>query len=162
MLEVGNGGMTFDEYYAHFSLWCILKAPLLIGCSLENISQQTLTILGNEELIAINQDSLGKQGYRIKRQNTTHGIHEVWGGDLANNRFVVALFNRGDADAEILVSITNDIKKTLSSYEVRDVIEHTNMGIMKDDIFKATVKKHAIKVFVLKFLAEDVNLLREE
>lgn len=38
MLEVGNGGMTFDEYYAHFALWCILKAPLLIGCSLENIS----------------------------------------------------------------------------------------------------------------------------
>ena len=47
MLEVGNGGMTFDEYYAHFSLWCLLKAPLLIGCSLENISEQTLTILGN-------------------------------------------------------------------------------------------------------------------
>ena len=42
MLEVGNGGMTFDEYYAHFALWAVLKAPLLIGCSLENISNETL------------------------------------------------------------------------------------------------------------------------
>lgn len=47
MLEVGNGGMTFNEYLAHFAFWCLLKAPLLIGCSLENISEETLTILGN-------------------------------------------------------------------------------------------------------------------
>jgi hypothetical protein len=53
------------------------------------------------------------------------------------------------------------MKKTLTSYEVRDVIEHTNVGIMKDDIFKETVKRHSIKVYVLKFLAADVNL-REE
>lgn len=98
MLEVGNGGMTHDEYYAHFSLWCILKAPLLIGCSLDNISNSTLTILGNEELIAVNQDPLGKQGYRIKRETKGSGIVEVWGGELADNKFVVGFFNRGDAE----------------------------------------------------------------
>lgn len=48
MLEVGNGGMTFDEYYAHFALWCILKAPLLIGCNLQKMSNHTLEILGNQ------------------------------------------------------------------------------------------------------------------
>lgn len=48
MLEVGNGGMTHNEYEAHFALWCLLKAPLLIGCSLEDASSETLTILGNE------------------------------------------------------------------------------------------------------------------
>lgn len=48
MLEVGNGGMTNDEYTAHFTFWAILKAPLLIGCSLENISAETLNILGNQ------------------------------------------------------------------------------------------------------------------
>lgn len=47
MLEVGNGGMTFDQYVAHFTFWCILKAPLLIGCSLQTITAETLSILGN-------------------------------------------------------------------------------------------------------------------
>lgn len=47
MLEVGNGGMTFNEYYAEFSLWALMKAPLIIGCDVTNISNETLTILGN-------------------------------------------------------------------------------------------------------------------
>jgi alpha-galactosidase len=46
MLEVGNGGMTFNEYYAEFSLWALMKAPLIIGCDVTNISNETLTILG--------------------------------------------------------------------------------------------------------------------
>lgn len=61
MLEVGNGLMTNEEYQSHFALWAALKAPLLIGCGLSGITQQTLTILGNEEVIAVNQDPLGKQ-----------------------------------------------------------------------------------------------------
>ena len=69
MLEVGNKGMTDNEYYSHFALWCLLKAPLLIGCDLTAMSDMTLEILGNEELIAINQDSLGKQGNRTKPQS---------------------------------------------------------------------------------------------
>jgi len=48
MLEVGNGGMTHDEYQSHFSLWAALKAPLLIGCALKNITDKTMSILGNE------------------------------------------------------------------------------------------------------------------
>ena len=53
--------MTHDEYQAHFALWAALKAPLLIGCGLTGITKQTLNILGNEEVIAVNQDPLGKQ-----------------------------------------------------------------------------------------------------
>lgn len=59
MLEVGNGQMTNDEYQAHFALWAALKSPLLIGCGLTGILPQTLAILGNEEVIAVNQDPLG-------------------------------------------------------------------------------------------------------
>lgn len=47
MLEVGNGGMTLDEYEAHFVLWAVLKAPLLIGCDLEKIKKEELGVLGN-------------------------------------------------------------------------------------------------------------------
>ena len=70
MLEVGNGKMTHDEYQAHFSLWAALKSPLLIGCDLNKITSDTLSILGNEEVIAINQDSLGKQADRLESDGT--------------------------------------------------------------------------------------------
>jgi alpha-galactosidase len=61
MLEVGNGGMTTDEYTTHFSLWAAMKSPLLIGCDVTTMSTATKTILTNDEVIAINQDKLGKQ-----------------------------------------------------------------------------------------------------
>ena len=71
MLEVGNGGMTTIEYRTHFSLWAISKAPLLIGCDVTNMDQDTWDILSNPEVIAINQDELGEQGRRVKVTNLT-------------------------------------------------------------------------------------------
>jgi len=66
MLEVGNGGMTYNEYVSHFSLWSLIKSPLLIGCDVRNIDSQTLSILTNKEVIAVNQDALGVQGRKVK------------------------------------------------------------------------------------------------
>lgn len=54
MLEVGNGGMTTREYQSHFALWALLKAPLLIGCDISNMSPETVNILTNKEVIAVN------------------------------------------------------------------------------------------------------------
>ena len=71
MLEVGNGGMTWTEYKTHFSLWAISKAPLIIGCDITKMDNQTKEILSNTEVIAINQDKLGKQGRKIKSSNIT-------------------------------------------------------------------------------------------
>ncbi len=65
MLEVGNGGMTDAEYVAHFSLWAISKAPLLIGCDVSKMSAAALSILTNPEVIAVNQDPLGVQGKKV-------------------------------------------------------------------------------------------------
>ena len=65
MLEVGNGGMTDAEYVAHFSLWSISKAPLLIGCDVSKMSAATLSTLTNPEVIAVNQDPLGVQGKKV-------------------------------------------------------------------------------------------------
>lgn len=67
MLEVGNGGMSLTEYKTHFGLWAISKAPLLIGCDITNITDDIKNILTNSEIIAINQDKLGKQGHKIRR-----------------------------------------------------------------------------------------------
>ena len=70
VLEVGNGGMTDDEYVSHFSLWSISKAPLLIGCDVSKMSAATLSILTNPEVIAVNQDPLGVQGKKVAFQSS--------------------------------------------------------------------------------------------
>jgi alpha-galactosidase len=80
MLEVGNGDMTNDEYQTHFAFWAALKAPLLIGCDLNGITKETLAILGNEEVIAVNQDPLGKQIDFIYEEKGVYDNREVWGG----------------------------------------------------------------------------------
>ena len=77
MLEVGNGGMSNDEYTAHFSLWSILKAPLLIGCDLNAMSADTLSTLKNEEIIALNQDALGAAGHRIASAGNLVSVHKT-------------------------------------------------------------------------------------
>ena len=64
MLEVGNGGLTVEEEKSHFSLWCMLAAPLMAGNDLSKMSSSTKEILTNKEVIAIDQDKLGKQGYK--------------------------------------------------------------------------------------------------
>ena len=68
MLEVGNGGMTYDGYRAHFSLWALAKAPLIVGCDVTSMSKETREIILNKEVIAVNQDSLGIQGTKVKSQ----------------------------------------------------------------------------------------------
>lgn len=80
MLQVGNGLMTNDQYQSHFALWAALKAPLLIGCGLTGITQQTLTILSNEEVIAVNQDPLGIQADLILQEKDATAHRQVWGG----------------------------------------------------------------------------------
>ncbi len=65
MLEVGNGGMTRDEYITHFSMWCMLAAPLMSGNDLRNMDKETIEILTNKEVIAINQDKKGEQARRF-------------------------------------------------------------------------------------------------
>jgi alpha-galactosidase len=98
MLEVGNGGMTYLEYESHFALWCLMKAPLIIGCDLtpEGVpnttgwTNHTQWVLLNEELIAVNQDPLGVAGDLVWQE----GPNEVWAGPLKNGSRAVVLFNR--------------------------------------------------------------------
>ncbi|EMS66521.1 Alpha-galactosidase [Triticum urartu] len=71
MLEVGNGGMTNDEYIVHFSIWAISKAPLIIGCDVRHMSQDTYDILANKEVIAVNQDPLGVQGKKVRMEGSS-------------------------------------------------------------------------------------------
>jgi len=62
MLEIGNGNLTIIESRSHFALWCFVKAPLILGNDLTNMSPEVLAIISNKNLIAVNQDSNGQQG----------------------------------------------------------------------------------------------------
>jgi alpha-galactosidase len=97
MLEVGNGGMTFEEQRAHFSLWAILAAPLIAGNGLSSMSPETLSILANREVVAVDQDPLGRQGSRVWKD----GDLEVWARPLKGGARALVLLNRGKAAATI-------------------------------------------------------------
>src|SRR5207237_3863185 len=99
MLEVGNGGMTDDEYRAHFSLWAILAAPLIAGNDLAAMNAQTRSILTNKEVIAVDQDALGRQGTRIAK----NGDEEVWARPLSGGSHAVVLLNRSTKPQDIAI-----------------------------------------------------------
>ena len=99
MLEVGNGGMTTEEYRTHFSLWCMLASPLMAGNDLENMTPETKSILLNKEMIAIDQDTLGRQA-TCYRENADY---QIWVKTLANNEKAVCLLNKSDEKKSVLV-----------------------------------------------------------
>ena len=99
MLEIGNGGMTDTEYRTHMSLWAMLAAPLLAGNDLRSMTPATLAILTNPEVIAIDQDKLGKQG----KQAWKSGDQEIWTRSLSGGATAVAVFNRSKDEAKVAV-----------------------------------------------------------
>ncbi len=103
MLEVGNGGMTGDEYRMHMSLWAILAAPLLAGNDLSKMSPETLSILTNKDVIAVDQDKLGKQGDRVWAE----GPKEIWAKPLSDGAKAVALFNRAPDPKSITLKLSD-------------------------------------------------------
>jgi len=120
MLEVGNGGMTGDEYRTHMSLWSILAAPLLAGNDLRSVPPDILQILTNREVIAVDQDPLGKQGKRVAKS----GDLEVWARPLAGGAWAVGLFNRGDSSQKMIFHAA-DLGLTHVT-EIRDLWAHAD------------------------------------
>ena len=92
----GDGGCSSAEYRSHFSLWCLLAAPLMIGCDVRAMNDMTRAILGHEEIIAINQDVLGSQGYCVGQTMHGGGLATVYAKPLADGDIAVGLFNLGD------------------------------------------------------------------
>jgi alpha-galactosidase len=145
MLEVGNQGMTITEYRAHFSLWCILAAPLMAGNDLRNMTNEVKEILTNREVIAVDQDSLGMQGRRVKR----YGDREVWAKQLADGGRAVVLFNRGPKSQEISVSWTEIGYPQHVAAQVRDLWAHKDLGKIMGK-FSAEVPSHGVVMVTVK------------
>ena len=121
MLEVGNGGMTPTEYRTHMSLWALLAAPLLAGNDLSKMTPETVAILTNRDVIAVDQDALGVQGDRLWQE----GPLEIWTKPLAGGDKAVGLFNTSDLPAKIEVDLRSVGFVTEGGYfamvKVRDV-----------------------------------------
>lgn len=132
--------MTDDEYQAHFSLWCLIKSPLLIGCDVTKMSDATKAILMNEEVIALSQDDLGVQGHKVWM--SAEGP-EIWAGPLANGDFGVILFNRGNMSANISIGFGAHLGlNPQTSVDIRDLVTHTDLGTFTTS-YSAVVASHA-------------------
>ncbi|MGH9584526.1 MAG: glycoside hydrolase family 27 protein [Bryobacteraceae bacterium] len=135
MLEIGNGGMTNTEYRTHMSLWCLLAAPLLSGNDLRHMSPETRAILMNKEVIAVDQDRLGKEAARVAK----NGDLEVWARPLADGSYAVGLFNRGPSSAKVTAH-WSDVGFS-GKARVRDLWAHANRGEFANE-FSAQVPSH--------------------
>ncbi|KAG5045894.1 hypothetical protein JHK82_015276 [Glycine max] len=147
MLEVGNGGMTYQEYRAHFSIWALAKAPLLIGCDVRNLTAETLEILSNKEVIAINQDSLGVQGRKVQVSGAD-GCRQVWAGPLSGNRLAVALWNRCSKVATITASWEALGLESGVHVSVRDLWQHKVVTGDAVSSFSARVDIHDCQLYI--------------
>ena len=145
MLEVGNGGMTNTEYRTHFSLWCLLAAPLMAGNDLANMSAETRAILTNREVIAVDQDPLGAQGRRVKKD----GDSEVWSKEMKDGSRAVILLNRGASENEISVAWSDIGYPEYLSASVRDLWAAKDLGKFTGS-FKASVPSHGVVMVIVK------------
>jgi alpha-galactosidase len=125
MLEVGNGGMTDTECRSHFSLWCMMASPLLMGNDLSKMSDSTKLILMNKDAIAVDQDPLGIQGNRTRKDADS----EVWTKPLANGDLAVLLFNRGAEEKEMSASFEELGLKGRDKTTARDLWEKTEKAV---------------------------------
>ena len=145
MLEVGNGGMSTTEYRSHFSLWCILAAPLMAGNDIRSMTPEIAEILKNKEVIAVDQDPMGLQGRRIRRDGET----EVWAKQLNDGGRAVVLFNRSSAEKEISVNWRDIGYPDQLSASVRDLWAHKDLGKLSGS-FSARVPSHGVVMVTIK------------
>lgn len=103
MLEVGVGDMTYEESKSHFSLWAIMAAPLILGNDLRKMSAQTLEIISNAEVIAVDQDPLGRQGRRVVQGIDT----DIYAKPLSKGAIAVALWNKVNYPLDITLRWTD-------------------------------------------------------
>jgi alpha-galactosidase len=136
MLEIGNGGMSENEYRTHMSLWSMLAAPLIAGNDLRDVPAPILDILTNREVIAIDQDKAGKQGKRISKS----GDQEFWVRELANGDHAVAIFNLA-ADASTATVHWTELGLKKPPSRIRDVWNHTDV---KGGEYSATIPGHGV------------------
>jgi len=129
--------LTPDEQYTHVSLWCLLAAPLLLGCDLEKLDEFTLSLLTNDEVIEVNQDPLGKQATRVAGE----WCSDVYAKPLEDGGWAVGLFNRGAKAMK--VSLAWSDLKIAGRQRVRDLWRQKDIGTF-EGVYEAEVAPHGV------------------
>jgi alpha-galactosidase len=142
MLEVGNGKLTLEENRTHMSLWALLASPLLAGNDLSKMKPETAQILTNREVIAIDQDPLGKQGDRV----SAVGPVEIWAKPLKGGAKAIGLFNRDDTALPITLKLS-DVGFT-GGAKARDIWQAKDLGKLQGT-YTATVPRHGVALLIL-------------
>ena len=145
MLEVGNGGMTTTEYRSHFSLWALMAAPLIAGNDLRSMTPEIHDILTNKEVIAIDQDPLGRQGRRVWKD----GDLEIWSKQLQDGSRAVIVLNRGASSHDITATWEQIGYPGHLSAAVRDLWVHKNLGKLTGK-FSAPVESHGVVMLTIR------------
>jgi alpha-galactosidase len=151
MLVVGYVGwghprptnLTPDEQYTHITLWCLLSAPLLIGCDMQKLDPFTINLLTNDEVLAVDQDPLGKEAISL----TADGLTRVYVKQLADGTEAVGFFNLSEKDTTINVSWSS--LRVSGPQEVRDLWRQKNLGVF-DDGFKILVAPHGAELISVR------------
>ena len=140
--ELHDSKLTPDEQRTHITLWCMLSAPLLIGADLAHLDPFTLALLTNDDVLAVNQDPLGKQARRVAQEGKT----EVWVKDMEDGSIAVALFNRDSK--EQLVEASWERLHITGPQRVRNLWQRLEEGTAADSI-SAVVSRHGAALYRL-------------
>ncbi|KAL8897764.1 MAG: hypothetical protein Q9207_007038 [Kuettlingeria erythrocarpa] len=158
MLEVGNGGMSDDEYKVHFSMWAMVKSPLIIGTSIPKMTAATYAILANPAVIAISQDSAGTPAVRVWKRNADvdeydQGSQSLWVMALSGGDYAVALLNAGNSSMQLNATLeeifidkattaggsTRGPLPSSSSWDIYDLWANRMDDIMANSILQGNV-----------------------
>lgn len=144
MLEIGNGGMTYDEYKTHFSMWAMLAAPLMAGNDLRNMDAQTKEILTNTDVIAVNQDKKGVQATKFMDMDE----YEIWAKSLDGAEVAICFLNRSNQPWKLdydwkkqTMYFIRDVSLSKKVYNVYDLWQHKSIG-KTDKNLKVEIPAH--------------------
>ncbi len=158
MLQVGRG-MTYEEDKTHFSMWCMMHSPLLLGNDLTTITDETIGIITNKDLIALNQNTFVYQARRLVDQ----GELEVWAKPLVSTmsgKIVVALLNRSDKTEEIAFQLETIGLKAAAAYTAKDLWTKENFASTTHQTIKRRVPAHGFVVLEIKGKALPYNVFQ--
>lgn len=158
MLQVGRG-MTPEEDRTHFSMWCLMHSPLLLGNDLTTMSKETLKLVSNREMIALNQSSYVYQARRL----VDYGELEVWAKpliDTMSGEIAVGLLNRSDSQANITFNLSDIGIKASAGYTIRDIWADKDYKTTKEETIQMEVPGHGIVVLKIKGTAVPFNVFQ--
>ena len=159
MLEVGNGSLTYEENKSHFTLWCMMAAPLILGNDIRDFiksdgsidtDNRTLEVITNKELIAIDQDVLGIQCKRIR----TNGAEDILVKPLVDGEFALCFFNKASSSSKMSCSVSEIVSKSFvttpysNNYSFKELWSGEE-GVTSD-VIVASVNGHGVKIFKVR------------